>query len=129
MSETIHFTVLDDLTEHIRVELGDAVLAESERVVLLRETYKDREYPGVMYFPRADVNMKLFSKVDGFHTTCPIKGVAIYYDLQGDTESTARKETIEQAAWSYEDPMPEHTKIKAYIAFDFSKFKPEIIRS
>jgi hypothetical protein len=29
MSETLHFTVLDDLTEHVRGELGEKVLIKS----------------------------------------------------------------------------------------------------
>ena len=133
MTDTIHYAVLDNLTGHVTVMLGETILAASDQVILLKETYKDKVYPGVMYFPRADVNMDLFSKAEGFHTRCPIKGVASYYDLKMDAQLVAhsadRKQAIEHAAWSYENPMPEHARISNYISFDLSKFNPEIVTS
>ena len=65
----------------------------------------------VVYVPRADMAMAFFDRSD--HTTyCPKKGTATYYAL--DTKS----ETLENAAWSYEDPLPGAAAIAGYLAFD-----------
>ncbi|PCJ39302.1 MAG: hypothetical protein COA71_14380 [SAR86 cluster bacterium] len=122
MSESIHYTVLKDINGRVTVTLNSIVLAESGAVISLSEVYKNKEYPSVMYFPRAGVNMALFSKVEGFHTSCPIKGSASYYTLEVDGEE------VENAAWSYENPLQENAKIKGYIAFDLTKFNPSITR-
>jgi uncharacterized protein (DUF427 family) len=116
-----HYANLNKLNEQITVDFNGVVLAESNNVILLSEVYKDKEYPAVMYFPRTDVNIDLFSKVENMSTHCPIKGAASYYNLHVDGEN------IEQAAWSYEDTLPDSDNIKEYLAFDTSKFNPDFI--
>ncbi|MDG2089707.1 MAG: DUF427 domain-containing protein [Gammaproteobacteria bacterium] len=123
MSESNHYAVLNDLNEHVTVQINSTVLAESDHAIMLSEVYNDKEYPSVMYFPRVDVNMSVLSKVEGFHTTCPIKGSASYYSLK------LVEEEIENGAWSYEDSLQESAKIKEYISFDLSKFNPSITRN
>ncbi len=118
MSDSNHYAVLKEINEHVTIKAVDTILAESEGVIELIEFYQDKECPPVRYFPRADVNMSVFTKVKGFHTMCPIKGSASYYNLKLDGEEIAN------AAWSYEEPLQESEKIKEYISFDLSKFNP-----
>lgn len=88
------------------VRAGGAVLAESREALELSEG----DYPFVIYFPRGDVAMAFLDRTD--HSThCPKKGDASYYSIF--TKSTELK----NAAWSYEDPLPEVERIKDHLAF------------
>lgn len=88
------------------VRAGGAVLAESREALELSEG----ERPFVIYFPRGDVAMAFLDRTD--HTThCPKKGDASYYSIV--TKSTELK----NAAWSYEDPIPEVERIRGHLAF------------
>ena len=90
----------------VRVVYDGVVLADSERAFVLRET---RLEP-VVYFPKADVRMDLLEPTT-FRTHCPFKGDATYYSVNiGGT-------TIEDAAWSYEDPFAAMETIRGHIAF------------
>ena len=44
-------------------------------------------------------------------TFCPFKGIATYYDLE------LASRTVENAAWSYENPLTEAKPVGGYIAF------------
>jgi uncharacterized protein (DUF427 family) len=82
-------------TEHIRVEAGGQVLAESSRPVVLSETGLPDRY----YLPREDVRTELLTPSE---TTshCPFKGDATYLSAPG----------VEDAFWVYEDPSEEDAK-------------------
>lgn len=85
---------------------NETVLARSDRARVMHET---RLAPTV-YFPREDVLADLRDTSD-LQTFCPFKGTASYKDLYlGD-------ERISNAAWTYDDPLPESTGIEGYIAF------------
>ncbi|MBR9652044.1 DUF427 domain-containing protein [Thalassovita aquimarina] len=88
------------------VRAGGAVLGETKNALELSEG----SLAPVIYFPRKDVAMPFLDKTDRV-TTCPHKGEASYYSIV--TKST----TLENAAWSYEDPKADVTKIKDYLAF------------
>lgn len=82
------------------------VIADSMQAVVLDET---RHAP-VIYFPRADVRMDVMQKT-AHKTHCPFKGDASYFSLEvGQTKA-------ENAAWCYEDPIPEAVGIRGYLAF------------
>ncbi len=88
------------------VRAGGAVLAESREALELSEG----SYPDVIYFPRGDVAMAFLDKTD--HSThCPKKGDASYYTII--TKSTE----LQNAAWSYEDPIEAAERIRGYLAF------------
>ena len=88
------------------VRAGGAVLGESSNALELSEG----EMPPVIYFPREDIAMAFLDRTD--HSThCPKKGDASYYSIV--TKST----TLENAAWSYEDPNEAVAAIKGYLAF------------
>jgi uncharacterized protein (DUF427 family) len=88
------------------IRAGGAVLGESSNALELTEG----TYPFVIYFPRGDIAMAFLDKT-AKTSTCPWKGEASYYSIV--TKST----TLQNAAWSYEDPKPEVEAIKGHIAF------------
>ncbi|MEO0938440.1 MAG: DUF427 domain-containing protein [Pseudomonadota bacterium] len=88
------------------VRAGGAVIAESAAALELSEG----DYPSVIYFPRADIAMAFLDATD--HSThCPHKGDASYFSVV--TKST----TLENAAWSYENPKEDVARIKDHVAF------------
>lgn len=81
-------------------------IADSADVVILTEA----DYAPVRYFPRADVAMAFLQKTDKV-THCPHKGQATYYTIHRDAQ------VIENAVWSYEDPLPGVSQIAGRLAF------------
>lgn len=90
--------------------VAGAVVARSERALILQEEKSGKTYPPVVYFPRADVAAASLLPSDR-HTHCPIKGEASYFTLQVDGE------TLENAAWYYPAPLPQAAAVKDYVAF------------
>lgn len=103
------------MADHIRirkapgrwtVRSGGAVLGESLNALELSEG----DYPPVIYFPRGDIAMAMLDRTEkGTH--CPHKGDASYFTIVN------RSERVENAAWSYEDPLPAVAEIKGFLAF------------
>lgn len=91
---------------HVRVLLGDVVVAETDRALALQEA----SYPRVLYIPRADARMDLFTPTSR-RTTCPYKGEASYFTLHANSRSA------ENAVWSYETPYPAVAAIAGHLAF------------
>ncbi|MDV4143845.1 MULTISPECIES: DUF427 domain-containing protein [Shimia] len=88
------------------VRAGGAVLGESANALELSEG----DLAPVIYFPREDIAMAFLDESD--HTThCPHKGDASYFSIV--TKST----TIQNAAWSYENPIEDADRIKGLLAF------------
>jgi uncharacterized protein (DUF427 family) len=79
----------------------DQVIAKSSNTITVE---------GNEYFPKEDVDFTFLTQSQ-HHTTCPWKGLASYYNV------TDGSSTIDNAAWTYLDPKPEASKIKAYLAF------------
>ena len=92
-------------SRRVKVRLGDDVIVDTDRAVLLFET----GLPQVAYVPRADVRAAI-ERAER-ETYCPYKGEARYWTVAG----------VEEAAWSYEYPRPECTGIAGYVAFDATK--------
>lgn len=90
----------------VRVVAGGTVIADSRRVLLLREV----GHLPVYYFPRADVRMDLLVP-NGVVTRCPYKGEATHFDLRSGSQETS------EAAWSYQDPTPDRQDIAGLVAF------------
>ncbi len=78
-----------------------AELAKSDQTI---------EVEGNQYFPREDVVMRYFEESD-YHTKCPWKGLASYYNVVVDGERN------ENAAWYYPEPLEKATHIRDYVAF------------
>lgn len=88
------------------VRAGGAVLGESEQALELTEG----SYPPVIYFPREDIGM-MFLDASEKTTHCPHKGDASYYSV------VTKSQTLENAVWSYEDPLEPVARIKGHLAF------------
>lgn len=78
-----------------------AVLAESNETEIVE---------GNHYFPADSVNMKYLSESD-YHTVCPWKGTASYYNVSVDGEIN------ENAAWYYPNAKKAADHISGYVAF------------
>ena len=100
----------------IRVWLGSVAVADSARVLVMREG----DYPPVYYFPREDVTMDALTATDR-STVCPFKGDASYWTIE------AGDRTEENVAWSYQSPYDEMARIKGYIAFYEDRVKLEMV--
>jgi uncharacterized protein (DUF427 family) len=88
------------------VRAGGAVLGETSNALELTEG----DYPFVIYFPRKNVAMALLEKTDK-STNCPHKGDATYYSI------VTKSRVLENAVWSYEDPLEPVSAIKDHLAF------------
>lgn len=108
--------VLKSADHRIQAVFQDETLADSSDVLVMRET----RLPSVFYFPRDDVRMDKLVKTD-LRTHCPFKGDASYWTIQGGGES------VENAAWSYEDPYDEACDVKEYVAFNWGDIDAWIV--
>ena len=101
-----HPITIERSAGRVRVAVGDGVVAESERVLILHE----QGYEPVYYFPPKDVNFALLEPTE--HTTyCPYKGDAGFYSI-----STGGERSV-NAAWQYGDAFPAVGEISGYVAF------------
>lgn len=93
-------------SRHVRVSLGDVVLAESERTKLLFET----SLPPRFYFPPEDVRRELLVASEK-HTVCAYKGAATHYSVRigNDLE--------EDLAWDYDQPLHDAAEFRGMLAF------------
>ena len=92
--------------ERVQVISGGEVIADTERALQLDESYHEPVY----YLPRGDVRMDTLTAT-AHETYCPFKGTASYWSIQ------TGKGMLENAVWSYQDPLPEVTGIHGFLAF------------
>ena len=92
-------------SRRVEVRADGDVVARSGRPVVVFETGNPLRF----YIPREDVDAALVASATT--TTCPYKGVASYWSL-GD---------VEDAAWSYEEPLEAMTKAAGFVSFDAAK--------
>jgi uncharacterized protein (DUF427 family) len=93
-------------SRRVRVELDGEVLAESSRPRLVFESKLSPRF----YLPREDVRFELLHP-SPTRTICAYKGEASYFSLSlGDR-------TIEDIAWSYEQPLPDAAELTDYLSF------------
>jgi len=90
----------------VRVLLGDTVLAETTRPLLLSET----GLPNRFYIPAADVRQDLLEESDT-HTVCAYKGTASYW-----TVSTGDRK-LADAVWSYPQAEGDSAAVSGYLSF------------
>lgn len=81
---------------------------------VIAESNHTEKVEGNEYFPRNDVKMEYLKHSDTEYT-CPWKGEAEYFHLEGDGDRT------DDGAWSYPQPKEAAKQIAGHIAFDKNK--------
>ena len=99
----------------VRVSFAGETVAESQRALFLFETGHSTRY----YIPPQDVRFALLDPAIT-RTTCPYKGTASYWTLRVGSQ------TVRDAVWSYQDPLPDCPRIKGYLAFYPEKVEIEV---
>ena len=105
-----HYANTEAAAQTYRVSYGEAVLLETDQVVVLREHYDGRDMDPVFYFAEA-VIASLETTDSDLVTHCPIKGDASYLNY-GEAKN---------ALWCYRTPLPGVAQIKNHHAFDQSQ--------
>jgi uncharacterized protein (DUF427 family) len=93
-------------SRHVQVRVGDVIVADSRRPVLLFETGLPTRY----YLPKLDVRPDLLIP-SATRSRCPYKGEASYWSVG------AAGTRLDDVAWSYPAPIPEASKIENLLAF------------
>ena len=76
-------------SRRVRVLLGEQVLAETSRPLLLSET----GLPNRFYIPAEDVRQDLLEPTDT-HTVCPYKGTASYWSVRAGRPRADRRRVV-----------------------------------
>lgn len=119
MEKPRHYHQIEAAQATVRVKVGERVLAQSHRALVLKEVGK-KLYDPVYYFPRDAVPTGLLRR-SKTRTHCPIKGEASYF-----TVVTAEGE-YPDLVWSYEDPLRRSERIRKLLAFDARRVTVELI--
>jgi uncharacterized protein (DUF427 family) len=107
LRDPYHRVDVAETSRHARVTVDGVVVAESSRAKLLTETGLAPR----VYIPSADIRPDLLSRADK-RTTCPYKGEATYWHVRVNGRQ------LEDAAWSYEAPLPESIRVQGHVSFD-----------
>ena len=99
----------------VRVRLGDVVLAETTRPLLLSET----GLPNRFYLPAEDVRSDLLEPSDT-HTHCQYKGTASYWSVTADGRKLA------DAVWSYPQAEGDSAAVSGYLSFRHDELTVEV---
>ncbi|HEV2062275.1 MAG TPA: DUF427 domain-containing protein [Solirubrobacteraceae bacterium] len=90
----------------VTVRARGTIIARTNRPKMLFET----SLPVRVYVPRADVVPGVLAETEK-RTQCPYKGEATYFSVAVDGDR------IDDAAWSYETPLPEAQKVAGDVCF------------
>jgi uncharacterized protein (DUF427 family) len=93
-------------TRHLSVRIRGELIAESDRVLELRETGHRTRW----YLPIEDVREGVLEPSERT-SHCPYKGDASYFSAR------VRGELHADVAWSYPEPIPEMAEIAGYVCF------------
>lgn len=96
--------------KRVRVVANDRTVADSVATILVLEA----GHSPVYYFPRADVRADLL-QASNRRSRCPHKGEASYWSLDVDGRR------VEDAVWSYEQPIEGARQISGHLAFYWNK--------
>lgn len=102
-----HAITIEPHPSHVTVHAGDALIAETDRAIELREA----GYPPVLYIPIEDLSQHVV-RPNEQHTYCPYKGEASYYDIV-----PREGEVLKGAIWYYPEPYPAVNAIAGRVAF------------
>ncbi len=102
-----HRTEIEPTARWVRVKLNGAYVADSRRVLLVREPGRTPLY----YFPQEDIRLDWLESATG---EADEEG-KVYWDV------TVGERTVKKAAWSYPDPPANYAALKNYVAFVWHK--------
>ncbi|MEM6709861.1 MAG: DUF427 domain-containing protein [Pseudomonadota bacterium] len=104
--EPRHFMRVMPIPREIEVRRGDTLIARSRRALRLTELGRD-VYDPVVYIPPEDLQIEM-RRVEDKTTYCPLKGHAVYFQL--DDAKTA-------LAWAYAETKDFASVLTGYVAF------------
>lgn len=102
-----HPITVEQSGEHVVVRVGDTLVADTRRALVLKEA----TYPPAYYLPADDVDQDILRSSDTT-TYCPYKGDATYRSLQIGTDTV-----VFDAAWVYEHPLDAVAQVQGHLAF------------
>lgn len=102
LRDPFHRVDVRDFSGLVQVRAGAEVLAATSRAKVLSETGKANRF----YLPREDIEADIEACTKT--TVCPYKGTASYWTVGHERE----------AAWSYERPLDDATRISGHLTFD-----------
>ena len=105
-SEASYRIAVEPVRGRVRVRIDGQVVADSGNVLMMHETF----LPSQCYFPKADLIDGLLAPAP-LRTFCPFKGTTTHWHLRLPGRS------IENGAWSYEEPLEEGLAVGGRIAF------------
>ena len=105
-----HAIEIEPTPRWVRVTFNGETIADSKRVLLLRES----GHLPIYYFHPDDVATE-FLEPTTHHTHCPYKGEASYWRVK------VGQRAVDNAVWSYLDPISKSAAIKGYKAFYWHK--------
>ncbi|MCX5063270.1 DUF427 domain-containing protein [Streptomyces sp. NBC_00201] len=105
-ADTYHRIDIRRTSRHLVVRVGDRVVADSTRPLVLYES----GFAPRWYVPRADIDESALTAAEG-RTFCPYKGLASYYDV----------DAARRGAWSYEDAWSEVGRVSRMVSFEPDK--------
>jgi uncharacterized protein (DUF427 family) len=111
LRDPFHRVDVHDSSRPVTVSARGRVIARSERPKLLFET----GVPARVYVLRADVAPGVLEESDK-RSVCPYKGISRYWSVAG----------IEDAAWSYDAPLPDAVRVQGHICFDDERVEVEL---
>jgi acyl-CoA thioesterase/uncharacterized protein (DUF427 family) len=94
---------------------GDELVAESAAAIRVEEPGR----PPALYFPCADVRLDRF-RDDGDRTTCPVKGAARLWSLDGPGDGAG-------VLWRFTGPRPGLDWLAGLAAFDHDRVRVELV--
>jgi uncharacterized protein (DUF427 family) len=97
---------VEPTAEHVTVELGGLVIADTHQALRVLET----SHPPVYYLPPGDVAGDVLV-AERRRSSCEFKGVAVYWGARAGDRHVA------EAAWSYPEPAPGYEDLAGYVAF------------
>jgi uncharacterized protein (DUF427 family) len=102
---------VDPSEEHVVVQLGLTLVAETRRALRVLET----SHPPTYYLPADDVTADALVPVPRASTFCEFKGRAVYFDVVG-VDGTGARVVVPRGAWSYPDPAPGYEALAGRIS-------------
>ncbi|MEZ0365538.1 DUF427 domain-containing protein [Mycobacterium sp. pUA109] len=102
-----HPITIEPTAGRVRVRVNGEIVADTRAALGLREA----TIPVVQYIPLDDVVQEQLART-ATSTYCPFKGDASYYRV-----TTAAGDTVDDVAWTYEQPYPAVAAIAGHLAF------------